>query len=107
MQRAAKLRVKLAVAGQDLADPVDGSSQGADLRYVKIRSDVNPYDPKWELYLDVRLGWQLAETLATRGRIEYLWKEQEGRCVVCGQPLRIAEEDFQIHHRIWPQPRRS
>jgi 5-methylcytosine-specific restriction endonuclease McrA len=21
--------------------------------------------------------------------------------VVCGQPLRIAEEDCQIHHRIW------
>jgi 5-methylcytosine-specific restriction endonuclease McrA len=33
--------------------------------------------------------------------IDYLWKEQEGRCVVCGQPLRIAEEDYQIHHRIW------
>ena len=70
-------------------------------RYVKIRSDVNPYDPKWELYLEARLGWQLSQTLAGRGRIEYLWKEQEGRCVVCGQPLRIAEEDLHIHHRIW------
>lgn len=28
-------------------------------------------------------------------------KEQEGRCVVCDQPLRIAEEDLHIHHRIW------
>ena len=33
--------------------------------------------------------------------MEYLWKRQEGRCVVCGQPLRIAEDDCQIHHRIW------
>ena len=71
------------------------------IRYVKIRSAVNPYDPKWELYLEARLGWQLAQTLAGRSRIEYLWKEQEGRCVVCGQPLRIAEDDCQIHHRIW------
>jgi RNA-directed DNA polymerase len=71
------------------------------IRYVKIRSDVNPYDPEWELYLEARLGWQLAQTLMGRSRIEYLWKEQEGRCVVCGQPLRIAEEDCQIHHRIW------
>jgi RNA-directed DNA polymerase len=71
------------------------------IHYVKIRSDVNPYDPEWELYLEARLGWQLAQTLAGRRRIEYLWKEQEGRCVVCGQPLRIAEEDCQIHHRIW------
>ena len=70
------------------------------IRYVKIRSDVNPYDPKWELYLEARLGWQLAQTLTGRSRIEYLWKEQKGRCLVCGQPLRIAEEDCQIHHRI-------
>jgi RNA-directed DNA polymerase len=71
------------------------------IRYVKIRSDMNPYDPKWELYLEARLGWQLAQTLMGRSRIEYLWKEQEGRCLVCGQPLRIAEDDCQIHHRIW------
>ena len=44
---------------------------------------------------------QLAQTLAGRRRIEYLWKEQGGRCEVCGQPLRIAEEDCQIHHRTW------
>jgi RNA-directed DNA polymerase len=71
------------------------------IRYVKIRGDVNPYDPKWELYLEARLVWQLSQTLTGRGRIEYLWKEQEGRCVVCGQPLRIAEEDLHVHHRIW------
>jgi RNA-directed DNA polymerase len=71
------------------------------IRYVKIRSAVNPYDPKWELYLEARLGWQLAQTLGGRSRIEYLWREQEGRCLVCGQPLRIAEDDCQIHHRIW------
>jgi RNA-directed DNA polymerase len=33
------------------------------IRYVKIRSDVNPYDPKWELYLEARLVWQLSQTL--------------------------------------------
>jgi RNA-directed DNA polymerase len=71
------------------------------IRYVKIRSDVNPYDPKWELYLEARLGWQLTQTLAGRSRIEYLWKDQEGRCRVCGQLLRIEEGDGQIHHRIW------
>jgi RNA-directed DNA polymerase len=71
------------------------------IRSVKIRSDVNPYDPKWELYLEARMGWQLTQTLAGRSRIEYLWKEQKGRCRVCGQPLRIAEEDCHIHHRIW------
>jgi RNA-directed DNA polymerase len=71
------------------------------IRYVKIRSAVNPYDPKWELYLEARSGWQLTQTLAGRSRIEYLWKDQGGRCAVCGQPLRIEEGDCQIHHRIW------
>jgi RNA-directed DNA polymerase len=71
------------------------------IRYVKIQSAVNPYDPAWELYLEARLVWQLNQTLAGRSRIAYLWKEQQGRCRVCGQPLRLAEEDCQIHHRIW------
>jgi RNA-directed DNA polymerase len=71
------------------------------IRYVKIRSAVNPYDPKWELYLEARWGWQLTQALAGRSRIEYLRKGQEGRGSACGQPLRIAEEDCQIHHRIW------
>ena len=71
------------------------------IRYVKIRSEVNPYDPKWELYLEARLGWQLAQTRSGNSRVEYLWKEQGGRCTICGQPLRVAEEDCEIHHRIW------
>ncbi len=71
------------------------------IRDVKIRSEVNPYDPEWELYLEARWGWQLSQTRAGRSRIEYLWKEQQGRCMVCDQPLRLAEGDCHIHHRIW------
>ena len=71
------------------------------IRYVKIQSAVNPYDPAWELYLEARLGWQLTQTRKGRSRIEFLWKSQKGRCVVCGQLLRIAEENCQIHHRDW------
>jgi RNA-directed DNA polymerase len=71
------------------------------IRYVKIQSAVNPYDPQWELYLEARFGWQLAQTRTGRRQIEYLWKRQEGRCLVCDQPLRLAEDDNQIHHRIW------
>jgi RNA-directed DNA polymerase len=71
------------------------------IRYVKIRSAVNPYDPEWELYLEARWVWQLGQTRTGRSRIEFLWREQEGRCVVCGQELRIAEDDCHIHHRIW------
>lgn len=71
------------------------------IRQVKIRSEVNPYDPAWELYLEARMVWKLSQTLAGRGRIEYMWKEQGGRCRVCGQPLQVEQRPWHIHHRIW------
>jgi len=71
------------------------------LRWKKIRSAANPYDPEWELYLEERSVWKLTHTLAGRGRIEYLWKDQEGRCVMCGQVLRAEEQPWHIHHRVW------
>jgi RNA-directed DNA polymerase len=71
------------------------------LRWKKIRSAANPYDPEWELYLEERSAWKLPHTLAGRGRIEYLWKEQKGRCVLCGQILQAEEQPWHIHHRIW------
>ena len=83
-----------------LADSVDGSGEGADhslredpKRRQSLRSGVGTVPGSKD-------GLATGPNVAGRGRIEYLWKEQEGRCVVCGRPLRIAEEDCQIHHRI-------
>jgi len=70
-------------------------------RFVKVQSAANPYDPVWEPYLEERLYWQLEGTLAGKGRIEYLWKSQEGRCMRCGQALRTSEKPWHIHHRHW------
>jgi RNA-directed DNA polymerase len=70
-------------------------------RWRKIRSDANPYDPSWEPYLEERLAWKMGHTLAGRGRIEYLWRGQGGRCVVCGQPLQAEEQPWHVHHRHW------
>ena len=70
--------------------------------WVKVRSEVNPYDPEWELYLEARQQWKMQQTLAGRERIVYLWKGQGGRCTVCGQPL-LEEESawWHLHHRRW------
>jgi RNA-directed DNA polymerase len=70
-------------------------------RWVKIRSEVNPYDPSWELYLESRMVWKIGHTLAGQGRIDYLWKNQGGQCQVCGQPLQVAEQPWHLHHRVW------
>ena len=87
--------------GQGWPIQLMAAAQVKIIRYAKIRSAVNPYDPQWELYLEARWGWQLAQTRTGRRWIEYLWRKQKGRCRVCDQPLRLAEEDCQIHHRIW------
>jgi len=69
--------------------------------FTKIRCEVNPYDPEWEQYLEERMGWKQTLTLKGMGRIEYLWTVQQGRCTVCGQPLRLEDATWQIHHRVW------
>jgi len=71
------------------------------LRWRKVRSAANPYDPGWELYLEGRSAWKLTHTLAGRGRIEYLWKDQGGRCVMCGRVLQAEEQPWHVHHRVW------
>jgi RNA-directed DNA polymerase len=70
-------------------------------RWQKIRSAAQPYDPSWEADLEERRVWKLDHTLAGRGRIEYLWKGQGGKGVVCQQRLRVEEQPWHIHHRRW------
>jgi RNA-directed DNA polymerase len=69
-------------------------------RHVKVRGEANPYDPAWELYFEERLTAQMAGTLTGRGRARYLWLEQGGNCLVCGQPLTL-EEGWHLHHLLW------
>ena len=70
-------------------------------RYIKVRSDVNPYDPEWEMYLEARTEWKLEQTLAGRKRIGYLWRRQEGKCRSCGEALKESDKPWHIHHVIW------
>jgi len=69
-------------------------------RHVKIRGTANPYDPAWELYFEERLATQMASALTGRGTARYLWLEQAGHCLVCGEPLTL-EEGWHVHHLLW------
>jgi RNA-directed DNA polymerase len=69
-------------------------------RHVKIQGAANPYDPAWELYFEERVATQLASTRFGRGTARYLWLEQDGTCLVCGQPLTL-EAEWHLHHLLW------
>ena len=55
--------------------------------HVKIRRDANPYHPAWEIYFEARESKHMARTLSGRKSLLYLWRTQQGKCVVCGDPI--------------------
>jgi RNA-directed DNA polymerase len=69
-------------------------------RHTKIQGKVNPYDPEWELYLEARLGVKMADTLRGRRRLNYLWREQNGLCPICNQPI-TRLTGWHQHHIVW------
>jgi RNA-directed DNA polymerase len=69
------------------------------VRHTQIRGDANPYDPEWEGYFEERLFKKMKSTLRGQGQISSLWREQQGRCPMCGQ-LMEEEEEWQVHHRV-------
>jgi RNA-directed DNA polymerase len=68
-------------------------------RHIKIRGEVNPFDPKWELYLEQRFQRQTEEKIQGKKRHLALYKRQKGICPQCGQKL-DEETEWHIHHVI-------
>jgi RNA-directed DNA polymerase len=69
-------------------------------RHTKINSEVNPYDPQWELYLETRLGRRMAASLKGRRTLLNLWKRQHGRCPRCGEAI-TPTTGWHNHHQVW------
>jgi len=67
------------------------------VRHRKIKGAANPYDPEWELYFEERLRRRMVESLAGNRRLLWLWREQDGKCLVCGQTL-TEECNWHVHH---------
>lgn len=68
-------------------------------RHTVIRAGANPFDPKWETYFEDRIGAKIKDNLAGRKRLLYLWLEQEGKSLVCGEPL-TKDSGWHVHHLI-------
>jgi hypothetical protein len=86
--------------GSDLTVPLYQAFGTPIQRHTKIKGEANPYDLVWEPYFEARLGVKLAQTLAGRKLLLWLWKEQNGICPVCGQKI-TALTGWHNHHLQW------
>jgi RNA-directed DNA polymerase len=72
-------------------------------RHRLIRGAANPYDPQWEAYFDERLGAKWHQHWLKRQKLIALWREQDGKCLVCHQ--KITKESgwslYHIHPRVY------
>ncbi|MBU2834776.1 group II intron reverse transcriptase/maturase [Acidithiobacillus thiooxidans] len=69
------------------------------VRHVKIKGEVNPFDPKWETYREDRLAKHMALSLKGRNKLLRHWKEQNGNCAICGEKI-TRETGWHLHHII-------
>jgi len=66
-------------------------------RHIKIKAEANPFDPRWETYFEERLYFKMLDNLKGRKLLLNLWLSQDGRCLVCQQPL-DGEFGRHVHH---------
>jgi RNA-directed DNA polymerase len=69
------------------------------VRHTKIKGECNPYDPAWKPYLSERREKKIEKNLRSRHQLLKLWKEQEGICPICDQPL-TEETGWHNHHIV-------
>lgn len=67
-------------------------------KYVKIRSDANPYDPADEEYFEGRLNKWMVEN--AKSKINRIWRAQQGKCSICLAPI-TPDVEWDIHHKVW------
>ncbi|OAI12771.1 MULTISPECIES: group II intron reverse transcriptase/maturase [Methylomonas] len=66
-------------------------------RHIKIKSEANPFDPKYEEYFESRLIFKMKKGVAGRRKLAHLWLHQNGICPVCNQRINDLD-NTQIHH---------
>ncbi len=69
-------------------------------RHTKLRSEVNPFDPEWEQYLEGLRDKRMQDSLEYRKRSLALWREQRGQCGLCRHPVN-RETGWHNHHIVY------
>ncbi len=66
-------------------------------RHIKVKAEVTPYDPTWEMYFERRLEKAWRDSRRGQVKLLWLWVEQGKSCLVCGYPL-TKETGVHMHH---------
>lgn len=69
------------------------------VKHVKIMSDANPFDPKWDSYFEALIAKRMLLTLKGRRTVAKLWRDQGGRCLICQQVI-TTETGWHVHHVV-------
>ena len=56
-------------------------------RFVKIKSEANPYDPEWKEYFEKRETYKMLQSLQGRNSLLHIWEKQKRCCPYCGEPI--------------------
>lgn len=69
-------------------------------RHIKIKADYNPFLPDWEMYGEELRQRRMLDKYSMRQQWCYLYKEQQGRCGLCYQPI-TKGTGWHDHHIIY------
>jgi RNA-directed DNA polymerase len=56
-------------------------------RHIKIQSQANPHDPRWEAYFETRWGKKMLNSARGRSKLYRVWRRQDGVCSTCHEPI--------------------
>lgn len=82
-----------------LAQPIrlSRTTETPIVKHVKIKREANPYDPEWESYFELRIGFQMMKNLNGRKKLLRLWIAQDGNCPICHQRI-TKETGWHLHY---------
>lgn len=66
-------------------------------RHIRIRSEANPFDPRFETYFEERSTSKMRNNLQRSKRLFSLWLHQGGLCPICHQKI-TSDMQCDIHY---------
>ena len=66
-------------------------------RFVKIKSEANPFALEWQMYFEERETDKLRDTLNGRVKLLNIFQRQKGLCAVCGKRMTV-ETGCKVHY---------